>query len=101
NAIKYSGEQPVINIQMRETDKLISIAIKDNGEGISPEYQKMLFNKFYRVPKGNVHNVKGFGLGLNYVNIIVKAHGGEVVCSSKAGEGSTFTIKLKKNKHIS
>lgn len=96
NALKYSRSNPIIEIKLSEKEKQINISVRDNGDGIEEEHQKMIFNQFYRVPKGNIHNVKGFGLGLNYVSIISKAHGGRVFCNSKLGNGSTFTIQLPK-----
>ncbi len=97
NAVKYSGENAVIDIKVSEKDKNVRIDIKDNGPGIAPEYQKMIFSKFYRVPTGDIHDVKGFGLGLNYVQIICKAHKGDVSCHSKLGKGSTFSMFLPIN----
>ncbi len=94
NAIKYSGQNAVLTIRLRGNDKRIKIEVIDNGPGIAPEHQKMLFSRFYRVPTGNRHDVKGFGLGLNYVRIICKAHGGDATCTSKPNEGSTFSMIL-------
>jgi len=96
NALKYSNENPVIEIRLENKKNNIEIAIADNGIGVDKEHLKFLFRKFYRVPTGNVHNVKGFGLGLNYVQIIVKAHGGEVYCKSEKGVGSTFYLIFSK-----
>jgi len=92
NAIKYTEAPPVIEIVLKMEKEETTIAVIDNGIGISEPHQKMLFNKFYRVPTGNIHNVKGFGLGLDYVKTITKAHGGEVKCISKKGEGSKFVL---------
>jgi two-component system phosphate regulon sensor histidine kinase PhoR len=97
NALKYADENPVIDIHLKENNKQIRIDVSDNGIGIDKVHQKMLFKRFYRVPTGNIHDVKGFGLGLNYVRIIARAHGGEVVCNSKPGRGSTFSLVFPKN----
>lgn len=98
NALKYSKGNPVIEIQLVEKRGTIEISIADNGIGVEKEHLKFLFKKFYRVPTGNVHDVKGFGLGLNYVQIIIKAHGGKVFCKSELGVGSTFYLIFQKTK---
>lgn len=94
NAIKYSSEQPKIVIETSSHNGWIEISVKDNGIGISKEGQKHIFDKFYREPTGNVHDIKGFGLGLNYVKTIVEAYQGKVKLVTKENEGSTFVIKL-------
>ncbi|MCF8463598.1 MAG: HAMP domain-containing histidine kinase [Flavobacteriales bacterium] len=93
NAIKYCTETPHIIIATNDTKNGITISVKDNGIGINPVQKKHVFEKFYRVPTGNIHNVKGFGLGLYYVKSLVQAHHGTVSVSSNA-TGSTFNIFL-------
>lgn len=96
NAVKYSKDSPQIIIKAwGQTDKTM-ISVKDNGIGMSKESVKKIFDKFYRVPTGNIHDVKGFGLGLAYVSTMVEAHHGEITVQSEPGKGSTFTLKLPK-----
>jgi two-component system phosphate regulon sensor histidine kinase PhoR len=94
NASKYSGKEPVITIETARTDKSVLIRISDNGPGISPEFQYRVFQKFYRIPTGNLHDVKGFGLGLYYVKTICDAHQWEIRLSSESVKGATFVIEI-------
>lgn len=94
NALKYSGNRPRISLRTRNIKNNICIEIEDNGPGISKEAQNHIFDKFYRIPTGNIHNVKGFGLGLSYTKAIVERTGGEIKLQSQAGKGSVFTITL-------
>jgi len=94
NANKYSPEKPQISIQTEETPEGIAIKVTDKGIGMTKESIKNIFEKFYRVPTGNLHDVKGFGLGLSYVKKIVEEHKGKIRVQSKLGEGSTFEIIL-------
>jgi len=92
NALKYCPNDPIIILSTRSNDSGIVIEVKDNGIGISKDNHKKIFEQFYRVPTGNVHNVKGFGLGLSYVKKITEAHNGNVTIESKSGHGSAFSI---------
>ena len=94
NGIKYSKENPLISIHTENKKKGIAISINDNGIGMTKEHTLHIFEKFYRVPKGSVHDVKGFGIGLFYVKFVVEEHGGKVTVESEVGKGSTFTIWL-------
>lgn len=94
NAIKYSKENLRIDLETSSANGMMAIKFKDNGIGMSKETQSRVFEKFYRAHTGNLHNVKGFGLGLSYVKAITEAHGGKVKVESALGKGSTFTITL-------
>jgi two-component system, OmpR family, phosphate regulon sensor histidine kinase PhoR len=97
NAIKYSAPPAKIHVITQNTNDGLELIIIDKGIGIPKEYIKKIFNKFYRVPTGNVHNVKGFGLGLNYVQQIVKAHKWDILVESEYGKGTKFTITIPQN----
>jgi two-component system phosphate regulon sensor histidine kinase PhoR len=92
NAIKYSREQPKIEVETLNHGGMLAIKVKDNGIGMNKETQTRVFEKFYRAHTGNLHDVKGFGLGLSYVKALVDAHGGKVKVDSAQGKGSTFTV---------
>ncbi len=95
NAIKYSSEDAKITVKTENNDQKITISISDQGEGIDKKNIKKIFDKFYRVPKGEVHNVKGFGLGLYYVKKVVDAHKWNINVISSLNEGSIFKIQIK------
>ena len=94
NAIKYSSSA-IVEIETRDNNGIIETKVKDYGKGITKEDQKYIFNKFYRVKTDNQHDVKGFGIGLNYVKTIIDELKGSISLISKVGTGSIFTIKLK------
>ena len=94
NALKYSKEDPDIKIDIISRKQYVELRVQDKGIGIAPEYKSKIFDKFFRVPGGNRHNVKGYGLGLSYVDYIIKRHKGYIEVDSKPGEGSVFIVKF-------
>jgi two-component system, OmpR family, phosphate regulon sensor histidine kinase PhoR len=94
NAVKYSKENLLIKISTYNTNKFIGIRIEDNGIGMSKETVRRIFEKFFRAHTGNIHNVKGFGLGLSYVKTVVDAHDGKIKVDSVLGKGSAFNLEI-------
>ena len=92
NAVKYSNEIPEITVTTESRKESVVLSIADRGIGIAKEYHSQIFERFYRVPTGNVHNVKGFGLGLSYVKKIVDAHNGKIIVESSHNRGTKFSI---------
>ena len=98
NSLKYSSKSPLVTISTRDVIGGLIIRIKDNGIGIAKDNHKRIFEKLFRIPTGDLHNVKGFGLGLSYVKSIIDLHNGKIMVESKLGNGSTFTVNLKSSK---
>jgi len=94
NALKYSRENPVIDVLLKANPENIELSVRDNGIGIESAYKEKIFDKFFRVPTGDKHNIKGYGLGLSYVAEVIKRHQGNVRVESELGKGSTFVAKF-------
>jgi two-component system phosphate regulon sensor histidine kinase PhoR len=94
NALKYSKENLLIKVHTINSGEKVKIKIEDNGIGMTKETLSKIFEKFYRAHTGNIHDVKGFGLGLSYVRTMVEAHGGSIKAESSFGKGASFTISL-------
>lgn len=95
NALKYSGAKPMISIDLDMPDAdTILLKVSDNGMGIAEQYQGKVFDKFFRVPTGDKHNIKGYGLGLSYVSQVIKSHNGSISVESEPGKGSTFIVQV-------
>jgi two-component system phosphate regulon sensor histidine kinase PhoR len=94
NSLKYNSEEIQISVRLYREGSAVIMQVADNGIGISSEYRSRIFDKFFRVPKGNNHSVKGYGLGLSYVSHIVEQHDGTIHVESEVNKGSTFTIKF-------
>jgi two-component system phosphate regulon sensor histidine kinase PhoR len=95
NAIKYSEDKPQITITSTNKNGHVIIKVADKGIGMSRDQQSKIFEQFYRIPTGNVHNVKGFGLGLSYVNTVVKRLNGTINVRSEKDKGSEFELKFQ------
>ncbi|MFM7730636.1 MAG: sensor histidine kinase [Flavobacteriales bacterium] len=100
NAIKYTEDEPHIEVSTYNEDSKLVLRVRDNGVGISRHHQRQIFDKFYRIPTGNLHSVRGYGLGLFYVKTIMKAHRATIHVESQPGKGSTFILKFKTVKPI-
>ncbi|HYG20684.1 MAG TPA: HAMP domain-containing sensor histidine kinase [Ohtaekwangia sp.] len=94
NALKYSGDHPQVTILLKDARTMLVLTVCDQGIGIAPEYHDKVFEKFFRVPSGDIHDTKGYGLGLSYVASVVKGHAGTIQLNSSPGNGSEFTITL-------
>jgi two-component system phosphate regulon sensor histidine kinase PhoR len=94
NALKYSPVNPHIDIVLAKMGKRLEVKIADNGIGIADIHRRKIFDKFFRVPHGNTHNIKGYGLGLSYVQEVLQSHGGSIDVQSEEGKGSVFTVAL-------
>ena len=97
NAVKYSHEIPEISVTTESRRDVVILSVADKGIGIAKEHQSQIFERFYRVPTGNVHNVKGFGLGLSYVKKIIDAHNGKIIVESIPNKGTKFSIYFPLN----
>jgi two-component system phosphate regulon sensor histidine kinase PhoR len=96
NALKYSKDEPSIRVTMQEKDNAIVLSVADNGIGIPTEYKDKVFDKFFRIPHGDTHNAKGYGLGLSYAAQVIIKHNGTIAVESEPGNGTKFTITLPK-----
>ena len=94
NALKYSKENPQISVKLIRQAEYFELRVSDNGIGIPAAYTSKIFEQFFRVPSGNRHNTKGYGLGLSYVNHIVQRHQGFIEVETELGKGSTFIVKM-------
>jgi two-component system phosphate regulon sensor histidine kinase PhoR len=98
NALKYSNGTPKINMKVAGNESKLKLSVSDNGIGIPAEYRDKIFDKFFRVPTGNLHNAKGYGLGLSYVAHVVQKHQGTIQVETAEGGGSCFIITLPKDR---
>ena len=96
NALKYGKNEPLIGISIKQENETVVLIIADNGIGMAPEYKDKIFDKFFRIPHGDTHNAKGYGLGLSYVAQVIQKHKGTISVESQPGIGTKFTITLPK-----
>ena len=94
NALKYSANECIVKIKLQKRDNSVIISIADNGPGIDTHLHEKIFEKFFRVQGGNLHDVKGFGIGLSYVKSVIEAHNGNITLKSDIGKGSEFIINF-------
>ncbi len=99
NAIKYGGKDVEIVLSSMNKARRIELSVSDNGPGIEKKYLKRIFDKFFRVPSGNIHTVKGFGLGLYYVKRVAEDHGWKISATSQPGKGTTITLMIKESEN--
>jgi two-component system phosphate regulon sensor histidine kinase PhoR len=97
NALKYSRHNPSIRVELGTAEDQLVLSVTDNGLGIPLIYRERIFEKFFRVPTGDRHDVKGYGLGLSYVSYVVGRQGGTITVDSQEGIGSRFTVKIPRN----
>ncbi len=98
NGIKYGGDPPKIEVGIRKENGRVFLSVKDNGRGIKREYQEKVFERFFRVPTGDTHNVKGYGLGLSFASQVMQQHGGSIKLENSSSSGSLFTICFNEKK---
>ena len=96
NALKYSKGNPIIEVELASLSNEMILSVADNGIGIAPDYANKIFDKFFRVPSGDHHNIKGYGLGLSYAAEVVRKHHGTIELETELGKGSKFIVKLPK-----
>ena len=94
NALKYTDEAPMVDIRIERRENTVAVTFEDNGIGISAQNRELIFKKFHRIPKGNRHDQKGFGLGLSYVKMIIEDHSGTIRTLKNAQPGSRFELTL-------
>jgi signal transduction histidine kinase len=98
NSLKYAGEHPEISLHIACHPTGITISVADNGPGIPGEYKDQIFEKFFRIPAGNTHNVKGYGLGLNFASQVMAQHGGSIAFENLPEKGCRFTLNFPSQK---